>query len=74
MGTRFEVRKDGKLNKPTHRVRRGERVIQASKTDPDSLASFEEAVEAYERREVDAIGFVFSEDDPFSSWWTWTGS
>jgi putative DNA primase/helicase len=64
MGTRFKRRKDGKLDKPPHRVRRGQRIIKADKTDPKNWATFDEALAAYQRGDVDAIGFVFSEDEP----------
>jgi putative DNA primase/helicase len=65
MGTRFEARKDGKTDKPPYRVVDGLPIIKAAKTDPDSWATFEEAAAAYERGEVDAIGFVITEGDPF---------
>ena len=68
MGTRFETRpgKPGKLDKPPHRVRNGLPVVKAAKTDPKNRATFEEALAALERGDVDAIGFVFTEDDPFT--------
>ena len=65
MGTRFERRKDGRVDKPPHRVRAGQRVIKADKTDPENWATYAEALAAYERSDVDAIGFVFAEDDAF---------
>ena len=65
MGTRFEKRKDGRVDKPPYRVRAGHRVVKADKTNPENLASFEEAILALERGGVDAIGYVFSADDPF---------
>src|SRR5215207_445679 len=65
MGTRFERRKDGKVDKPPHRVRAGQRVIKADKTNPKNWSSFKEALAAYERGDVDAVGFVFTKDDPF---------
>lgn len=50
MGTRFEPRKGkpGKVDKPPYRVRAGEAIIRADKTDPDNHAPFEEAAAAYE--------------------------
>jgi DNA-binding MarR family transcriptional regulator len=63
MGTRFERRKDGKTDKPPYRVVSGLPVIKADKTNPDNWATFEEASGAYQRGEVDAIGFVFIKDD-----------
>jgi hypothetical protein len=65
MGTRFTTRSDGKIDKPPYRVRRGLPVVKADKTDEDSWATFEEALAALERGEVDAIGFVFSKGDRF---------
>jgi putative DNA primase/helicase len=65
MGTRFERRKDGKIDKPPYRVVSGLPVVKADKTNPENWTTFEEAWGAYERGEVDAIGFVFSKDDPF---------
>ena len=65
MGTRFERRKDGKIDKPPYRVVSGLPVIKADKTNPENWTTFEEAWGAYERGEVDAIGFVFTKDDPF---------
>jgi putative DNA primase/helicase len=63
MGTRFERRKDGKIDKPPYRVVSGLPVIKADKTNPENWTTFEEAWGAYERGEVDAIGFVFTKDD-----------
>jgi putative DNA primase/helicase len=65
MGTRFERRKDGKTDKAPYRVVSGLPVIKADKTNPENRTTFEEAWGAYERGEVDAIGLVFTEDDPF---------
>jgi putative DNA primase/helicase len=65
MGTRYQARKDGKRDKPPHRVRRGLSIVKADKTEPDNWATFDEALEAYERGDVDAIGFVITESDPF---------
>jgi putative DNA primase/helicase len=66
MGTRFESRSDGKLDKPPYRVRSGSRVRKAAKNKPENWATFEEAHAALERGDVDAIGFVFTKDDPFT--------
>jgi hypothetical protein len=66
MGTKLEPRSDGKLNKPPYRVRAGLPVIKADKTNPENWATFEEAYDALRRGDVDAIGFVFTEDDPFT--------
>jgi putative DNA primase/helicase len=65
MGTRFERRKYGKIDKPPYRVVSGLPVIKADKTNPENWTTFEEASGAYERGEVDAIGFAFSKDDSF---------
>jgi putative DNA primase/helicase len=65
MGTHFERRKDGKTDKPPYRVVSGLPVIKADKTNPENWTTFEEAWGAYERGEVDAVGFVFSKDDSF---------
>jgi primase-polymerase (primpol)-like protein len=65
MGTRFERRKDGKLNKPPYSVVPGKHIQKAAKTDPHNWTTFENAHAALERRDVDAIGFVFAESDPF---------
>jgi putative DNA primase/helicase len=67
MGTRFAPRpgKPGKVDKPPHRVRRGQPVVKASKSEPENWATFAEACEAYERGDVDAIGLVLTADDPY---------
>jgi transposase len=65
MGTRVERKPNGQLNKPPYRVRDGMQVIKAAKTNSDNWATFKEARDALERGDVDAIGFVFTEDDPF---------
>ena len=67
MGTRFAPRpgKPGKVDKPPHRVRRGQPVVKAAKSEPENRATFEEACEAYERGDVDAIGLVLTADDPY---------
>jgi hypothetical protein len=66
MGTRFGERpgQPGKLDKPPYRIRPGKPPIKADKTNPDNWTGFEEAVAACERGEVDAVGFVLTEDDP----------
>jgi hypothetical protein len=66
MGTRFQDRADGKLDKPPYRVRAGRPVIQAGKDNPENQATFDDAREALERGDVDAIGFVFTGEDPFT--------
>ena len=38
---------------------------KASSTDPDTWASYSEAVAAYRERGFDGIGFTFTRDDPF---------
>jgi hypothetical protein len=65
MGTRFGRRKDGRVDKPPYRVRAGQSIVKADKTDPANHATSEEATLALERGDVDAIGYVFSGDDPF---------
>jgi hypothetical protein len=65
MGTRFERRKDGKTDKPPYRVVSGLPVIKADKTNPENWTTYSEALAAYERGDVDAIGVVFTEDDPY---------
>jgi putative DNA primase/helicase len=65
MGTRFEVQPDGRLDKPPYQVGKGKGIIKADKTNPANWATFDEALTAYERGEVDAVGFVFTEGDPF---------
>jgi len=67
MGTRLETRPDGRVNKPPYRVRAGMPVIKAGKDKPKNRATFEEACAALERGDVDAIGFVFSDNDPFTA-------
>jgi putative DNA primase/helicase len=62
MGTRFEVRSDGRVDKPPRRIHWP--TIKANKTDPANWATFEGARAALERGEVDAIGLVFTKDDP----------
>jgi putative DNA primase/helicase len=65
MGTRFESRPDGKLDKPPYRVRHGLPAVKMDKTNPEAWANFGEAEEALHAGLVDAIGFVFSDNDPF---------
>src|SRR5215212_7335293 len=67
MGTRLETRPDGRVNKPPYRVRAGMPVIKAGKDNPKNRATFEEARAALERGDVDAIGFIFSDNDPFTA-------
>jgi putative DNA primase/helicase len=64
MGTRFVVRKDGKKDKPPYRVVSGLPVIKADKTNRDNWATYSEALAAYTSGQVDAIGYVFTDDDP----------
>jgi hypothetical protein len=65
MGTRFKRRKDDKVDKPPYCVVPGERVAKADKTNPENWATHPEALDALGRGDVDAIGFVFTEEDPF---------
>jgi primase-polymerase (primpol)-like protein len=67
MGTRFRERKDGKVDKPPYRVCRGAATspTKAEKTNPENWATYQEALASLERGDVDAVGFVFTEDDPF---------
>jgi putative DNA primase/helicase len=62
MGTRFEEREDGNLNKPPYCIRTGRK---ADKTNPASWGPFKEANAALEAGRFDAIGFVFTEGDSF---------
>jgi hypothetical protein len=64
MGTIFERRADGRVNKPPYRIRSGERPRKAAKTDPANWTTFEDAAAALEAGEVDAIGVVLTEADP----------
>jgi putative DNA primase/helicase len=64
MGTRFVVRKDGNKDKPPYRVVSGLPVIKADKTNPDNWSTYSEALAAYTSGQVDAIGYVFTDDDP----------
>jgi putative DNA primase/helicase len=65
MGTRFKPRGDGKTDKPPYRVRAGYPVVKAAKTNPDNWATHREALQALERGDVDAIGVVITEADPY---------
>jgi hypothetical protein len=65
MGTRFEARGGGKVDKAPRRVRPGKPIVKADKTDPENWATYSEALAAYERGDVDARGLVFTEDDPY---------
>jgi putative DNA primase/helicase len=58
---RFEQR-DGKQTKPPWRV---DGSAHASADDPASWGSFDQALATLEAGEVDGIGYVFSEEDPF---------
>src|SRR5215218_4200260 len=66
MGTRFKPRKGqpGKLDKPPYRVVEGQPIIKADKTNPANWSTYRDALAAYERGEVDAIGYVFTDGDP----------
>jgi DNA-binding transcriptional regulator GbsR (MarR family) len=66
MGTRLEELPNGKWSKPPYRVRVGRPVVKADKTNPENYATFEEALEALTSGAVDAIGFVFTNDDPLT--------
>jgi hypothetical protein len=65
MGARFERRGDGRVDKPPYCVRPGNPIIKADKTDPENWATYSEALAACERGDVDAIGPVFTDDDPY---------
>jgi putative DNA primase/helicase len=65
MGTRFEKREGGRVDKPPYRVVPGKPIIKADKTHPENWATYSEALTACERGDVDAVGFVVTEDDPF---------
>jgi hypothetical protein len=65
MGTRFEKRVDGKINKPPYSVAPGDTIHKAAKNDPEMWTTFGNALAALERGYVDAIGYVFMESDPF---------
>jgi putative DNA primase/helicase len=66
MGTKFKPRpgKPGKVDKPPYCVRAGQPAHQADKTNPDNWTTFDEAVASLGRG-MDAIGYVFTEEDPF---------
>jgi putative DNA primase/helicase len=65
MGTRFERREDGRVDKAPHRVRAGQSVVKADKTDPENWTTYSEALATYERGDVDAIGLVLTDNDPY---------
>jgi len=65
MGTRFEKREDGRVDKPPYRVVPGKPIIKADKTHHENWATYSEALTACERGDVDAIGFVLTDDDPY---------
>ena len=58
---RSEAR-DGKPTKIPYSPTRGQR---ASSTNPESWASYKQAVRTCKEHGYDGIGFVFSKDDPF---------
>lgn len=58
---KLEKRK-GKTTKIPYRARDGR---AASSTDPLDWCSFDEALEGRERLDMDGVGFVFTEDDPY---------
>src|SRR5215218_5101481 len=66
MGTRFKPRKGqpGKLDKPPYRVVEGQPIIKADKTNPANWSTYRDALAAYERGAVDAIGYVVTDGDP----------
>src|SRR5215211_5528731 len=55
-------RRDGKPTKVPYSPLTGEK---ASSTDPQTWASYSEAIEAYREHGYAGIGLVFSKDDPF---------
>jgi putative DNA primase/helicase len=63
MGTFLEEKPNGGLNKPPVCIRT---LRKADKTNAKNWCSFKEARAALERGDVDAIGFVFTKDDPFT--------
>ena len=67
MGTRFTPRpgQPGKMDKPPYRIREGLPAVKADKMNPDNWASYKEARAAFKRGDVDAIGFVVTDSDPF---------
>src|SRR5829696_660271 len=67
MGTRPRPRQGQpeKLDKPPYRVVPGKPVCKADKTDSENWATFTEALDALKRGVVDAIGYVFTVDDPY---------
>jgi NrS-1 polymerase HBD domain len=66
MGTKLSRKPDGRLNKPPYRVQAGQPMVKADKTNSKNHATFEEAHEALVAGAVDAIGFVFTKNDPFT--------
>jgi hypothetical protein len=65
MGTRFERKRDGRVDKPPYCIRPGSKFVKSDKTDPANWCTFEEATSALGRGDVDDIGFVFTDEDPF---------
>src|SRR5918994_4360666 len=65
MGTRFERKRDGRVDKPPYCIRPGSKCVKSDKTDPANWCTFEEATSALGHGDVDAIGFVFTDEDPF---------
>ena len=58
---RLEKVKD-RLTKPPYQVNG----YKASSTKPETWCAFEQAFEAYNKKNFDGIGFVFTKDDPYT--------
>lgn len=53
---------NGRLTKPPYQTN-GKK---ASTTDPETCCTFEQALEAFQEKNFDGIGFVFTKDDPYT--------
>jgi putative DNA primase/helicase len=58
---RLEVVK-GRLTKPPYQTNG----YKANTTNPKTWCAFDEALDAYKQKDFDGIGFVFTEDDPYT--------
>jgi putative DNA primase/helicase len=65
---RYELNDKGKLTKVPYSINKTGKIYRASSTNPQDWLTFEDVKNAYESGKyvVDGVGFVFTENDPFS--------
>jgi len=65
---RYELTDKGKLTKVPYSIGKSDKLYKVSVTDSQNWVLFEDAKAAYEsgKYDVDGVGFVFTENDPFT--------